>query len=420
MKRPCIKISTHRGDDYSKQGKFSRNKFGTGYMAKTDNYNDMKKGFILLLCLIQAMLGLAQQSKVSKTITPIQSSVPVVFQNNVKGGLHQAADLFAADLEDGLKQEGMLVWDLTTQAYYKWNGSMWAPVSFVKNWVDSGQAKTGDLYLKDGQLYRVLADNEIDADLAGGDDTDPANDTNWQPIANDFLKGTELGQMQYWDGSAWVLLNAGYEGASLQMIGGIPAWTGGTPPIPNVTNPTTGKTWMDRNLGAAQAAISSTDAAAYGDLYQWGRAADGHEKRTSGTTASLSSSDSPGHGDFITTSSPYDWRSPKNDNLWQGVSGINNPCPSGYRLPTEAEWEAERLSWSSNNTAGAFASPLKLPLAGHRSYSPASLRYVGSSGFYWSGTVASTYSRNLRFLSSNAYMASYFRVMGLSVRCLKD
>lgn len=43
--------------------------------------------------------------------------------------------------------------------------------------------------------------------------------------------------------------------------------------VVDVTNPTTGKTWMDRNLGASQAATSSTDDLAYGDLYQWGRRA---------------------------------------------------------------------------------------------------------------------------------------------------
>jgi hypothetical protein len=47
--------------------------------------------------------------------------------------------------------------------------------------------------------------------------------------------------------------------------------------VNDVTNPTTGKTWMDRNLGASQVANSSTDAASYGDLYQWGRRADGHQ-----------------------------------------------------------------------------------------------------------------------------------------------
>src|SRR5574344_2381954 len=193
--------------------------------------------------------------------------------------------------------------------------------------------------------------------------------------------GTQIGEMQYWNGTAWVTVAATEnEGATLQMIGGIPTWVGGTPPpTPNVTNPTTGEIWMDRNLGASQVATSSTDAAAYGDLYQWGRATDGHESRTSGTTATLATSDTPGHGNFITTgSSPWNWRSPQNDNLWQGVSGTNNPCPSGYRLPTAAELEEERLSWSSNNEAGAFASPLKLPVAGSRNLSSGSLLIVGS------------------------------------------
>jgi hypothetical protein len=41
---------------------------------------------------------------------------------------------------------------------------------------------------------------------------------------------------------------------------------------------------MDRNLGASQVATSSTDPASYGDLYQWGRPADGHQIRTSAIT----------------------------------------------------------------------------------------------------------------------------------------
>lgn len=234
--------------------------------------------------------------------------------------------------------------------------------------------------------------------------------------------GTQAGQMQYWNGTAWVTIAATTnEGATLQMIGGVPTWTGGTPPTPNVTNPTTGEIWMDRNLGASQVATSSTDAAAYGDLYQWGRAADGHQIRTSGTTATLATSDTPGHGNFITNgSSPYDWRNPQNNNLWQGVSGTNNPCPSGYRLPTEAEWEAERTSWSSNNAAGAFASPLKLPVAGSRLFSNGELLNVGSLGFYWSSTVAGTYASYLTFISSTAFMSSSYRAYGFSVRCLKD
>ncbi|HOK52570.1 MAG TPA: FISUMP domain-containing protein, partial [Bacteroidales bacterium] len=233
--------------------------------------------------------------------------------------------------------------------------------------------------------------------------------------------GTTAGDMQYWNGTAWVTVAAGYEGATLQMIGGVPTWTGGTPP--SVTNPTTGKIWMDRNLGASQVATSSTDAAAYGDLYQWGRGADGHQSRTSNTTTTLATSDTPGHGNFITVdSSPYDWRNPQNDNLWQGVSGTNNPCPSGYRLPTLAEWNVERASWSSNDAAGAFASPLKLTMAGRRFGTDGSLYDVGSLGGYWSSTVEISHSLGLSFNSSDAHILfDYsYRAYGYSVRCIKD
>jgi len=232
--------------------------------------------------------------------------------------------------------------------------------------------------------------------------------------------GTQTGEMQYWNGSEWVTVAAGNEGEVLTFVNGIPTWK----PIEgktDVTNPTTGKIWMDRNLGASQVATSSTDSDAYGDLYQWGRATDGHQIRTSGTTSTLSGSDIPGHGNFIANfSSPYDWRNPQNDDLWQGVSGTNNPCPSGYRLPTDAEWEAERISWGSNNSVGAFASPLKLPMAGYRFYSSGTLSNVGSTGFYWSSTVDGTFSRFLYFYSSNDFVDSSYRAYGFSVRCLKD
>jgi len=192
--------------------------------------------------------------------------------------------------------------------------------------------------------------------------------------------------------------------------------------VVDVTNPATGQTWMDRNLGASRAATSMDDEQAYGDLYQWGRAADGHEKRTSGTTTTLSSTDQLGHGNFILApNDPNDWRSPQNDNLWQGVTGINNPCPAGYRLPTESEWEAERQSWSSNDRNGAFASPLKLPVAGFRLNTSGSPIFdAGISGLFWSGAESGTIARFLGSGTGNASMGSLVRASGFSVRCIKD
>src|SRR6056297_562134 len=175
--------------------------------------------------------------------------------------------------------------------------------------------------------------------------------------------------------------------------------------VVDVTNSTTGKTWMDRNLGASQQATSSDDYNAYGALFQWGRLSDGHECITwtgsssgtpdNGTTSTTSSDDDPDNGGLFITAgagSDYDWRDPQNDDLWQGVSGTNNPCPSGYRLPTEAELTNEMNSWSSEDADGAYGSPLKLPAAGERRYDFGSLVGTpGSRGYYWSSTVAGTY-----------------------------
>jgi len=165
--------------------------------------------------------------------------------------------------------------------------------------------------------------------------------------------GTMVGQMLYWNGTAWITVTPGSAGQVLTMVSGLPTWgvaqTAGTN---EVQNPKTGKIWMDRNLGANEVATSITDAAAYGDLYQWGRAADGHQLRTSTTTSTLSTSDTPGNALFIISGGgggAQDWRTPANDNLWQGVNGINNPCPAGYRLPTYAELVSERSTWSSSD-----------------------------------------------------------------------
>lgn len=196
--------------------------------------------------------------------------------------------------------------------------------------------------------------------------------------------------------------------------------------VVDVTNPITGKTWMDRNLGASQVATSLTDPLAYGDLYQWGRRADGHQCRNSGVTTTLSSTDQPSHGNFISTSnsaSPYDWRNPQNDNLWQGVNGINNPCPNGYRLPTENEYINEYQSWSSGNQNGAFSSSLKFSAPGARLGGGGSVYQEGVFAMYWTNTVSSTQAKHL-VISGGSFpdvnLQTDTRRQGHTVRCIKN
>ena len=191
--------------------------------------------------------------------------------------------------------------------------------------------------------------------------------------------------------------------------------------IVQVTNPITGKIWMDRNLGATQAATSSTDANSYGDLYQWGRRADGHQCRTSATITTLSSVDQPANGNFIIApNTPFDWRSPQNNNLWQGVNGVNNPCPIGFRLPTQTELNNELTRFSPQNSSGAFSSPLKLTIAGRRIGADGTLFEVGVQGIYWSSTVSSTYSSVLYFGTSSLNIGINVRGSAFSVRCIKN
>ena len=187
--------------------------------------------------------------------------------------------------------------------------------------------------------------------------------------------------------------------------------------VGSVTSPNTGKIWMDRNLGASQVATAFNDALSYGDLYQWGRGADGHQLRTSSKTSTTSSSDVPSHGNFITNSS--DWRNPQNNSLWQGLTGVNNPCPSGYRLPTDIEFSNEESYFSPQTYIGAINSVLKLPMAGYRSTTGV-VSGQGNIGFYWTGTVSVTSSADYTFNNGNSNMNTIPRSFGLSVRCIKN
>jgi uncharacterized protein (TIGR02145 family) len=189
-----------------------------------------------------------------------------------------------------------------------------------------------------------------------------------------------------------------------------------------VTSPDTGRVWLDRNLGATQVATSSTDSAAYGDLYQWGRNDDGHESRTSATTATLATTITPGTNTFITSAS--DWSSADTDgssrtSAWTN-GGANDICPVGFSVPTEAEITADTISATTTditNTATAFSSFLKIPKAGYRSMYGARSTY---GAYLWSRSADGTDGRSLNVSSSDAFFISTVRAYGYSVRCIKD
>ena len=239
------------------------------------------------------------------------------------------------------------------------------------------------------------------------------------PSAGLTIYNSTVNCLQWWNGSYW------YDGCGnnlhlLYPSGSVFCASGATVVI-EVQSPTTGKIWMDRNLGASRAAISSTDTAAYGDLYQWGRRSDGHQCRNSITTSTLSSIDQPANNNYILNGSGlFDWRSPQNTNLWQGINGINNPCPSGFRIATNTEFNAERIGFSSQNATGAFSSVFKFTVGGNRTGGGGHIIGNGGYGSYWTSTLSSTLSNNLFFDGSLCRMDNDYRANGLSVRCIKN
>jgi uncharacterized protein (TIGR02145 family) len=206
-----------------------------------------------------------------------------------------------------------------------------------------------------------------------------------------------------------------------------------------ITSPTTGRKWMDRNLGASRAATAYDDYQAYGDLFQWGRPADGHQLITwtnsttgtavNGKTATLATSDIPGNNLFITPDVTvkvngvyiYDWRADQNNNRWAVNS--QGPCPAGWHVPTHAEWQAET---GLTNATTSF-NQLKITLAGYRygeidgTGREGVVRRNGILGYYWSSSISpfagGAYDMDIE--SGNANDA-IDRCFGYSVRCIRN
>jgi uncharacterized protein (TIGR02145 family) len=196
------------------------------------------------------------------------------------------------------------------------------------------------------------------------------------------------------------------------------------------------QTWMDRNLGARRVAEAENDVFSYGNYYQWGRPADGHEitvwngtTKTTGrgfaeTTATLAADVYPSYANFIVAKAdPFDWlanpASSGDATLWATVS--QGPCPTNYHVPTNVEWStADTFSTGWGNRTEAYNSALKLPSSGLRVRTNGTLDSQGAVGGYWSSSVDSAMAPTLYFNNTSATMFNYHRVFGFAVRCIKN
>ena len=187
-----------------------------------------------------------------------------------------------------------------------------------------------------------------------------------------------------------------------------------------IESPITGRIWLDKNLGSDKVCISSNDTDCYGDYFQWGRDADGHEKVNSTTTSTIATSIIPAHTSFIKSSFnySYDWTIIDNDSQlryddWSKIDGTGI-CPVvGFRIPTQNELNAELIT----NSTDAF-NTLKIPLAGSKSESGI---FTTSSGYIWSISIEDNKPLALDFTTDVGYV--HFKKanhsVGNQIRCIK-
>ena len=218
-----------------------------------------------------------------------------------------------------------------------------------------------------------------------------------------------------------------------------------TIPQQKVRSPFTNKTWMSYNLGAtalANVTVPRGDVNSYGHLYQWGRGNDGHQivlplksatydvNRVAISGSAFSGVSGSKLANYNSTSSSFvnnsnDWLATSRNDLWQGLNGLNNPCPNGFRVPTFDEFWNEVQNFSPGNAVGALNSFLRLPMAGLRTFSgllgtTANNYFNYDIARYWTSTVqTNTTIRMMGFNSSEITTGTFpTKSWGYSVRCI--
>jgi hypothetical protein len=196
----------------------------------------------------------------------------------------------------------------------------------------------------------------------------------------------------------------------------------------SVKSPATGRIWLDRNLGASQVCTAADDENCYGDYYQWGREADGHQLSDSLPSETLEGGILLTGDRFVisTDGSAEDWTVEDTDGLrrlanWNRVDG-GSVCPAGFRVPTLAELEEDTIYKNASGNNDLFASFLKLPAAGRRRSDNGIVELSGGASRY--GTTYLTSNMHVCQLASNNdssfQLCTNPKLEGASLRCVQD
>jgi uncharacterized protein (TIGR02145 family) len=174
-----------------------------------------------------------------------------------------------------------------------------------------------------------------------------------------------------------------------------------------------GVRWATRNVDAPGTFAASPESA--GMFYQWNSKV--------GWSSTYPMINSNGETTWESSDSDADYWMPAND-----------PCPTGWRVPTTSEYQSlvnsgsiwTTLNGVSGRLFGSTPNFVFLPAAGDRVSPDGALYAVGDTGFYWTSTV---------FILNNKFLYEYMsfgggvaaaggaatnRRDGLSVRCVAE
>jgi uncharacterized protein (TIGR02145 family)/prepilin-type N-terminal cleavage/methylation domain-containing protein len=119
----------------------------------------------------------------------------------------------------------------------------------------------------------------------------------------------------------------------------------------------------------------------------------------------------------------YQWNEMMQYVTTEGAQGI---CPTGYHIPTDAQWTTLTTYLGGESVAGTAlkiggSSGLNIPLAGNRG-TDGSFNPLSSGATLWSSSESSTSAWNRYLPSGNAsvYRDLRAKAHGFSVRCLKN
>jgi uncharacterized protein (TIGR02145 family) len=195
----------------------------------------------------------------------------------------------------------------------------------------------------------------------------------------------------------------------------------------------TWKEFMCYNLGADYTADPFTPSYKInGAYYQWGR------KEPAASAPNASGGDAIGIAWNSTAPSGFFGNGTSGTDI--KIKSIYDPCPTGYRIPSKAEWDGVKANntrtavgtWMpTQGVNGVYWSGVKygpgllLPAAGNRSYANGALNNRGWEGFYWSTAQSEGSSSNafaFTFIKdgTNEGTISWGIGRGQSIRCISE